>query len=54
VAAITAGDLKAALKAALPPIAHVRFHPVTSFPRNSTGKIDRTALKAQLGIDGTG
>jgi acyl-coenzyme A synthetase/AMP-(fatty) acid ligase len=50
---ITAGDLKAALMAALPPIAHVRFHPVKSFPRNSMGKIDRKALKAQLGIGAT-
>jgi acyl-coenzyme A synthetase/AMP-(fatty) acid ligase len=47
--AISAGDLKTALLAALPPgIPEVRVHSVMAFPRNAMGKIERTALKDQL------
>jgi acyl-coenzyme A synthetase/AMP-(fatty) acid ligase len=45
---VTAEALKAALQKALPGVPEVRVHPVTGFPRNAMGKIERAALKAQL------
>jgi acyl-coenzyme A synthetase/AMP-(fatty) acid ligase len=46
---ISAGELKAALQASLPPaVADVRVHAVKAFPRNYMGKIDRARLRDQL------
>jgi acyl-coenzyme A synthetase/AMP-(fatty) acid ligase len=47
---ISAEALKAALLETLPRMRAVRVHRVDSFPRNNMGKIERVALKAQLGI----
>ncbi len=47
---IPAEALKAALLETLPKMPAVRVHRVDSFPRNNMGKIERAALKAQLGI----
>ena len=46
---ISAGELKAALQASLPPaVADVHVHSVKAFPRNYMGKIDRARLRDQL------
>jgi acyl-coenzyme A synthetase/AMP-(fatty) acid ligase len=51
-ALVTAGALKAALEAAMPPMrTQVRVHKVEALPRNHMGKVDRAALKRQL-VDG--
>ena len=52
---ISAGELKAALQAALPSaVADVRVHSVKAFPRNYMGKIDRARLRDQLAADTAG
>jgi acyl-coenzyme A synthetase/AMP-(fatty) acid ligase len=52
-APITAAELKAGLQATLPVVDHVRVHWVERFPRNNMGKIERSVLKAQLGLVGS-